>query len=220
MRLFPYLYGLADEASRTGMPMMRPLALRWPEWDPGWTMTDEYLLGDRIVVAPVVQEGATTRRVRLPAGTFYPLLGGAAVTLAEGGGETTVDAPLEELPAFVPAGTILVLLPDGVDTAAREGVTDAGVATLDGIGDDREAWLWSGGSSDWTEAGGTLHYQWTAAEASSATGAATWNGAPAGAVDGAIAVTGNGTLHFVGGATLQVSGRAEGSALVVRVVGG
>jgi alpha-glucosidase (family GH31 glycosyl hydrolase) len=214
-RLFPYLYASAREAVDTGLPMMRPMALRWPDWDPGWTLTDQYLLGDRIVVAPVVEEGATRRTVRLPAGTFHPLEGGVPVTVPAGGGTVDVAAPLDACPAFVPAGSVLVLLPDGVDTGVREPV-DPAVSALADVGDDREVWLYPGGSSDLVEATG-LVYRWDAGTLSGSPPSAEWNGTPVTAAGGAFAVAGNGTLTLPGGATLTVSGGEADRELVIRV---
>lgn len=214
MRLFPYLYRLAELAHDTGMPMMRPAALQWPAWQPGWSATDQYLLGDRILVAPVVTEGATSRQVRLPPGTFYPLLGGPAVSPASDG-TLTVDAPLEELPAFVPAGSLLVLLPAGVDTAVAEEV-DPAVATLASVGDSRELWLWPGSvASDWTEVGGRLSYRLEGGPLDSLPPSASWNGAPVPLADDAFTVTGSGTLE-VDSVRLTVSGGSPDRTLVVR----
>ncbi|MBI5487455.1 MAG: hypothetical protein HY905_08995 [Deltaproteobacteria bacterium] len=217
MQLVPYLYAAAQEASAgDGLPIMRPLALRWPDWDPGWTMTDEYLLGDRIVVAPVLEQGATSRRVRLPEGTFHPLWGGETLTMPAGGGEATVAAAREECPTFVPAGTILVLLPEGADTAVDDGVTDVGVVRPSTLGDDREILVWAGGSGSFVEVGGRLRYDWVAESANAATGAATWNGAPVEPTAGAVTVAGNGTLSFAAGAVLTVEGGAGDRELTIR----
>ncbi|NMC70705.1 MAG: hypothetical protein GYA57_11645, partial [Myxococcales bacterium] len=217
MRLFPYLYRLAEIAHDTGLPMMRPLALRWPDFEPGWTATDQFLLGDRIVVAPVVTQGATSRAVRLPPGTYYPLLGGAAVSPGPDGA-VTVTAPLEEIPAFVPAGTLLVLLPDGIDTAVAEPDTDEAVVTVADAGDDRELWLWPGGegdSSDWTEAGGRLSYRLEGGPLESLPPTATWNGTPVPIADRAVTVTGPGTLA-VGPVTVTATGGDPSRTLVFR----
>jgi sulfoquinovosidase len=217
-RLFPYLYGLARQASDTGLPMMRPLALGWPGWDPGWTLTDTYLLGDRIVVAPVVEEGATEREVALPAGTFHPLLGGDPVTLGPGGGTVTVTAPVTECPAFVPAGTLLVLLPEGVDTVVTADASPD-VVTLDDVGDDRELWLWPGGGSTWTEVAGRT-YVWDATLLDGPVTAATWNDVDVPVEAEGIVVTGNGRLVLNGGdAELVAAGAAESRTLVVRCLG-
>jgi hypothetical protein len=74
--------------------------------------------------------GATERRVELPPGCWFPLLGGPA----REGGVAMVAAPLEEIPAFVPAGALLVLLPDDVDTV----VSSSSARTIADAGDDRE----------------------------------------------------------------------------------
>ena len=92
-------------------------------------------------------EAATSREVHLPAGTYYPLLGGAAV---QGGNPLQVDAPMTELPAFVPAGTLLVLLPDDVNSLVP-GAAGSDVVTHLDAGDDREIWLYPGGESSFTE---------------------------------------------------------------------
>ncbi|MBI5502688.1 MAG: hypothetical protein HY907_20750 [Deltaproteobacteria bacterium] len=218
MQLLPYLYAAAEAASSgDGLPILRPMAVRWPEWEPAWTATDQYLLGDRIVVAPVLEQGATSRRVRLPEGTFHPLWEGTTVTMPAGGGETTAIAPLEDCPAFVPAGTILVLLPEGADTAVEEGGVDAAVRRVSTLGDNRQIRVWAGGSSSFVEAGGRLRYEWHADAADSATGELRWNGTP---LDPpgmmSVTLTGNGTLSFAGGATLTVQGGAPDRLLVVQ----
>ncbi|HEX3947435.1 MAG TPA: glycoside hydrolase family 31 protein, partial [Acidimicrobiales bacterium] len=76
-RLLPYLYSLADEAGRSGRPLVRPLC--WPAEegaasspDPGlWAVDDAYLLGDALLVAPVTRAGVDRRSVPLPAGRWY-----------------------------------------------------------------------------------------------------------------------------------------------------
>ena len=64
---------------------------------------------------------ALARQVTLPAGTWYPLLGGPGLVFADGESKS-VSAGLEAIPAFVPAGTLLVLLPRGIDTLVEAGV--------------------------------------------------------------------------------------------------
>jgi sulfoquinovosidase len=214
MQLFPYLYGMAEIAVDHGTPIMRPLALAYPDWDPGWTMTDEYMLGDRIIVAPVVTEGATSRTVQLPGGTFYPLLGGAAVTTPSGGGSITVPAPITECPAFVPAGTVLVLLPPTVQTAV-DATPASSVPSLDAAHDDRVIWLWPGGKSDFTEQNG-LSYSWTASGLGDQPSSAKWNGASVAIKNDSVSVKGPGTLTVDGGAgKLVVTGGAADRALTI-----
>ena len=102
--LLPYWYTLAWEAHRTGMPYVRPLA--WE--DPGDPLLrdvdDAFLLGESLLVAPILTEGARERVVRLPRGRWYERRSG---TLFDGGGEEFVHAPLGKTPVFVRAGAVL-----------------------------------------------------------------------------------------------------------------
>jgi alpha-glucosidase (family GH31 glycosyl hydrolase) len=206
IRLFPYLYAMAARAAELGDPMFRPLAYDHPDFEPGWTSVDTYALGDRIVVAPVVVEGATSRSVTLPAGDWYPLFGGASVS-------GTIEAIADEstIPAFVPAGTLLVLLPEDVDTLAPA-ADSADVVTLADVAHDRELLLWPGGSGTSTlvEATGDLAYAWTPATFTGPITTATWNGTPLTVpATGLLEVTGPGTLVLDATATLVVTGPAH-----------
>src|SRR5205085_9810057 len=122
----------------------RFVGLEFPADDCAWTTTDEYMLGDRILVAPIQERFATSRDVRLPDGTWYPLFGGPAVS-----GTITAHAEMTDIPVFVPAGTLLVLDPDGVDSLLP------GAAHPET--DDREIWLWpgTGTRNTWNDALGT-----------------------------------------------------------------
>jgi alpha-glucosidase len=223
-QLAAYLTGSAASFERDGLPLFRLIALEFPGEDWAWSATDEYLLGDRILVAPVEDQGATSRQVQLPAGTWYPLLGGAAVS-----GTITADAPVTEIPAFVPAGALLVLYPDGVDTVlAAPGLATA--TTLTQIGDDREVWLWPGTAADpaygsWHDTlGPTGAAQWTWSgrpDGASAPASATWNGAAVAITPAAgyslVTVTGDGTLVLDGGGTLVVARGLPSATVTIRV---
>lgn len=214
MQLHPYLWSLAHQASSTGMPMFRPLALDYPDFEPGWTATDQFMLGDRLVVAPIVAAGATSRELSLPDGTWYPLLGGPAVS----GGTITATAALEDIPVFVPAGAVLPLLPPGVDTAVAVAETSTATTMADAA-DDREVWVYPGGASSFTEAGG-LAYDWDGTAVTATPTAATFEGSevPVTAGDGfvTVSVTGPGTLEL-GGGTLALEGGAADRAVTVRL---
>src|SRR5207237_9138920 len=67
-RLLPYLYSTARESTITGMPIMRALWLHHPDDPAALACGDQYLWGPSVLVAPVVEKGATTRRVYLPRG--------------------------------------------------------------------------------------------------------------------------------------------------------
>ena len=218
-RLFPLLWKAAHDAAATGLPMMRPMAIDHPDFEPGWTATDQYILAG-LYVAPVVEEAALKRTLALPKGTYLPLLGGAAVQ-SDGKAKTTVDAPLTEIPVFVPAGGVVVLLPDEIQTLSD--VYGKGIVGLKEVGDDREVWVYRGGEAAFTEAGGKLRYAWdgsklnATAKLDTSSMKATWNGKDiAEQQDGGWLLEGSGTLE-VSGAKLVIEGGAAARKLRVRV---
>lgn len=113
LRLFPYLDGASVDAETKGTPLMRALALHYPDDTRAWTTSDQWLLGPSLLVAPVLDAGRTSRGVALPAGRWWPLFGGAAL---DGPSDVEVPAPLEEVPVFARAGALVPLLPDGVQS--------------------------------------------------------------------------------------------------------
>lgn len=203
--LFPYLRALATEARETGLPLMRPLCLHHPDFEPGYTLTDQFMLGDRLYVAPVVTDGERSRRLELPPGRYHPLLGGPPV----GGGQLEVAAALEDIPVFVPDGALLVLLPGQVDSLVP-GQAGSGVVTHRDVGDDRELWLWPGQAAAGVhrlEEPGGLAYAWEARQAAPPLVSAAWNGARVAiGPDGALELTGSGTLELNGSGRLTVTG--------------
>ena len=116
-RLFPYLYTLTAEAKDTGHPLVRHLMLHYPNDAEAVVCHDQYLLGDRLLVAPVLTQGATTRSVYLPEGRWWHWWSNTPFT---GPGRVSVPAPFGEIPIFVKEGTILPLFEDDIDTLARE----------------------------------------------------------------------------------------------------
>lgn len=85
---------------------LRALAIDHPADPTCWRVADQYRLGRDLLVAPVVTEGASTRRLYLPPGEWYDLWGGSALN---GGGWVDVEAPIERVPVFARAGAILPL---------------------------------------------------------------------------------------------------------------
>ena len=106
--LMPYLHELAEQASRTGLPLIRPLWLAQPADPVAWTVEDAYLLGEDLLVAPVVTEGARSRPVYLPAGQWRDYWTGAVLT---GTRWISADAPVQQIPLFVRIGADLALPP-------------------------------------------------------------------------------------------------------------
>ncbi|HEY3243027.1 MAG TPA: TIM-barrel domain-containing protein [Phycisphaerae bacterium] len=101
-RLLPYLYTLFEEVSRTGLPILRPLWLEFPQGAPN--MNDTFMLGPDIFVAPIVWPNARDFWVELPPGVWYDM----ATDLIWGGGQKVkVSGDLHSLPMFVRAGAII-----------------------------------------------------------------------------------------------------------------
>ena len=122
-RLVPYILAAARTAARVGLPIIRPLALVDPGDENGWTINDAYMFGPSLWVAPVLEEGVERRRCYLPRGTWLDFWTGARVA---GGREVVVPAPLERIPAWVRAGSIIPTHP--AETVAA-GLGEDGVAT-------------------------------------------------------------------------------------------
>jgi alpha-glucosidase len=102
--LQPYLYRYAWVQYQTGMPMMRALVLSFQDDPNVYNITDQYMLGDELMVCPVTTKGAQTRVVYLPKGDWYDFHTGKKFT---GGQWHNVVTPLDILPMFVREGSIL-----------------------------------------------------------------------------------------------------------------
>lgn len=107
VQFFPYMYTLVKEGKDSGWPVARPLYFHYPDDPSTINIKDQFLLGDRVLVAPVLDSGATSRQVYFPAGNWYDFSSGALT--ASGPTLVTVSAPLDFLPIFVKEGTILPL---------------------------------------------------------------------------------------------------------------
>jgi alpha-glucosidase (family GH31 glycosyl hydrolase) len=141
-QLYPYVAAALDTYRRTGLPLMRHLALVHPEDAAGMRRDDQFLFGADLLAAPVLAPGATTRSVHVPPGEWIDLwragrwdsaagafVLGAAIVVP-GAREMTIPAPREELPLLVRAGAVLPLLPPEVDTLADYGDPALGLVSL------------------------------------------------------------------------------------------
>lgn len=102
-RLLPYFYTLAWQATQTGHPLVRPLFWVDPQDDRLWDIDDAFLLGESLLVAPIVQKGATSRSLHLPRGGWYHFWDDALLREEQ----VELAAPLETIPLLVKAGTVL-----------------------------------------------------------------------------------------------------------------
>ena len=139
-RLLPYLYTLADESSRTGLPMLRPLFFEFPDAFPDHHPIDvdlpasgEFMLGpDLLITPPPYPDETESYVVELPCDGWYDLWSGTPVVPASQAGSNSgaasdIKAPttvqisprLEQLPVFVRAGSILPVAPVVESTAEK-----------------------------------------------------------------------------------------------------
>jgi alpha-D-xyloside xylohydrolase len=105
--LMPYIYSLGHFTHQTGAPFMRALFMDFPDDPRVADIGDEYMFGPAFLVAPVTEQGATTKQVYLPAeASWYNYW---THKRYQGGETVTVDAPIDKLPLFVRAGSIVPL---------------------------------------------------------------------------------------------------------------
>ncbi|MFT3696516.1 MAG: glycoside hydrolase family 31 protein [Kofleriaceae bacterium] len=213
-----YLQGSIASFQQHGRSLLRLIALEFPDEDWAWSVLDEFMLGDRILVAPVQAQGAVSRDLQLPAGEWIPLFGGAHVQ----GGPGTAQAAVTEIPAYVPAGSLLVLYPDGIDTV----VASPALPTATHPSTAREVWLYPGTASDparstWHEVAGPTstapEYAWSGRPAGAPTSAAFGGTAVPVTDQGAfstLTVTGNGQLAFGDGGMLTIARGTPGETIV------
>jgi alpha-D-xyloside xylohydrolase len=117
LRLFPYLWSHAVRLPTGGRPIARALGLAHPEL--GVHPNDMYLLGDDLLVAPVVTRGAVSREVVFPSGRWVHWFTGEVFDGdALGGVPTKVEAPIGRLPLFLRAGGLVPMLRPTIDTLA------------------------------------------------------------------------------------------------------
>ena len=120
--LRPYLYTLFHGAVTTGAPLLRPLLWSFSEDSRAAAIEDQVMLGDALLAAPVCHPGVRRRDVYLPAGRWYDWRTGETY---DGPAEVHVDAPLDRLPLFARAGTLVPLA-----VVADDGTIDDSVLTL------------------------------------------------------------------------------------------
>src|SRR5262245_29786193 len=116
-RLLPYLYSTVRECCQSGMPIMRALWLHYPDDAAAVARGDQYLWGRDILVAPVTEQGATSRKLYLPRGYWYDFWTEEKV---EGGREISRNVDLATMPLYVRSGSIIPLGPVKQYTAEKD----------------------------------------------------------------------------------------------------
>lgn len=107
-QLLPYNYTIGRENHDKALPLMRPLWMHYPNDEEAVSRSDEYLWGRHILVAPVTEKGASTRKLYLPEGTWYDFWTNRAY---QGNQHIHRYVELSTMPLYVMAGTILPLDP-------------------------------------------------------------------------------------------------------------
>jgi len=132
-RLLPYIYSLAGKVHLEDGSMIRGLAMDFPRDKKGFAVNDQFLLGHSLLVNPVTERGALSRKMYLPAGTaWYDFYSGRREA---GGRQIEASAPYERIPLYVRAGSIVPLGPELQYTAEKK---------------PAEIWLWIYAGSDGT----------------------------------------------------------------------
>ena len=106
--LRPYVMEQMATASATGLPLMRALFLEFPDEGPAWEVSDQYMFGPDVLVAPVTVQGARERAVYLPTGASW--LDAWTGEPVRETGWVRADAPLERIPVYLRVGGGLRLL--------------------------------------------------------------------------------------------------------------
>jgi alpha-glucosidase len=103
-RFLPYLYDLFYQGEKTGLPVMRPLVLHYEDDPETHNLNGEFLVGESLLVAPVLEQGATKKMVYLPEGTWYDCWTGEKLS---GKQYILRDAPLDLCPIYMKEGSMI-----------------------------------------------------------------------------------------------------------------
>ena len=107
-RMLPYIYSSVEQTHRTGLPPMRALWVAWPDDAKAMAIADEYMWGDHLLVAPVLEAGATRRTTYLPAGKWWDFWSNRPI---QGGAEITREVDLATIPLYARAGAVIPMGP-------------------------------------------------------------------------------------------------------------
>jgi len=106
--LRPYTRSLMQDAHENGAPVMRPMFFEFPEDRESWLLKDQYMFGPDMLVAPIMEAKAVSRRVYLPAGAEWTALHSGKKF--PGGNCITAEAPLDVIPVFLKDNTHIAII--------------------------------------------------------------------------------------------------------------
>ncbi|KAK8969035.1 putative alpha-glucosidase [Platanthera guangdongensis] len=156
-RLLPYYYTQMFYAHKSGTPIARPLFFSFPEDPHTYGINTQFLIGDALLVSPVLQPGATSVEAYFPKGRWFNLFHYAEIIEAPSGQEITIQAPSDTINVHARGGSIFVL--QNTTTASLTTRTsleilavldEEGNATGEVFVDDGEVVEMGGDVSEWT----------------------------------------------------------------------
>jgi alpha-glucosidase len=153
-RMLPYVKVAVGEARARGTPVMRHLYLLYPTDPNVLGLTDEYMYGDSLLVAPVVSRGLVSRPVYLPEAQYYDFWSGLRVA---GQSTVTASAPLDDCPVYAKVGAIVPMLSPDVETVVPS--SDGSVISSADRADYLEVAVFAGGQTSITLDDGTTFSQ-------------------------------------------------------------
>ena len=147
-KLFPYLYSEAISSGADGIPLIRQMYMEFnnPQLI---NMDSQYMLGPFMLVAPVMVSESETKEVYLPKGIWYDFWSGEK--RISKGEWITAYAPIDEIPVFVKAGSIIEEIASDIDTIEAPVNVNAGITTLADRDNWRELYLYPGTDSTWRD---------------------------------------------------------------------
>ena len=102
----PQLYSLFHQASKQGIPVFRPLLMEYPNDEKTYNLNDQFMIGDNVIVAPILTPSTTDRAVYLPIGEWVEFSSGK---IYQGEKVHLIHAELEEMPIFIKRGSAIML---------------------------------------------------------------------------------------------------------------